>query len=502
MSNGNLNRKIRNGTKWSILAEILAKIMMPITSMILARFLTPEAFGVVATIVMVISFADMFSDAGFQKFLIQRQFTSDKNKQESTTVAFWTNIFISFSLWGLIVVFRDELAELVGNPGLGHVLVIAGISLPLTSFSSIQMALLKRDFDFKSLFYARLIGICIPLFVTIPLAFIYHNYWALVIGAIVTNLSNAVVLSLRSEWKPNLFYNFKVLKDMFSFSSWSLIEQITIWITLYIGTFIVSRYLDLYYLGLYKNAMAIVNQIMALIAGAMMPVVFSALSRLQDDRKMFVSMFLKFQRLVTMFVLPLGFGIFIYRELITNILLGSQWTEVSEFIGLWALTSSLAIVFGYFSSEVYRALGKPKLSVLSQLLYLVILIPALIITAQISFEALYTARSLVIIPSIFINLTIMWFVIRISPFKMLKNIFPLIFSSLIMGIAAFGLRLISQHIVWSFVSIFICIVLYFSILIIFKSTRKEVIGVLRPCIVKLSNVLFRKKITYVEKKTI
>ena len=60
--------KTAKALKWSSLAEIIAKIITPISNMILARLLTPDAFGVVATVTMVISFADMFSDSGFQKF--------------------------------------------------------------------------------------------------------------------------------------------------------------------------------------------------------------------------------------------------------------------------------------------------------------------------------------------------------------------------------------------------------------------------------------------------
>ena len=67
----NLNSKVRNATKWSTVTEIAAKLVTPITSMVLARLLTPEAFGVVATLTMIITFAELFTDAGFQKYLIQ-----------------------------------------------------------------------------------------------------------------------------------------------------------------------------------------------------------------------------------------------------------------------------------------------------------------------------------------------------------------------------------------------------------------------------------------------
>lgn len=70
----NLNKQIKTATKWSAIAEIAAKLITPITSMVLARLLTPEAFGVVTTLTMIITFAEIFTDAGFQKYLIQHEF--------------------------------------------------------------------------------------------------------------------------------------------------------------------------------------------------------------------------------------------------------------------------------------------------------------------------------------------------------------------------------------------------------------------------------------------
>ena len=67
----NLNTNIKQATKWSMFTEIASKLVTPITNSILARVLVPEAFGVVATLTMVVSFAEVFTDAGFQKYLIQ-----------------------------------------------------------------------------------------------------------------------------------------------------------------------------------------------------------------------------------------------------------------------------------------------------------------------------------------------------------------------------------------------------------------------------------------------
>lgn len=466
------NTKVVKATKWSSITEIVAKLITPITSIILARLLTPEAFGVVTTLTMVITFAEIFTDAGFQKYLIQHEFVDDTDREQSTNVAFWSNLIMSLAIWAIIAVFADPLAAMVGNPGLGHVLIIACVSIPLAAFSSIQMALYKRDLDFKTLFKVRIAGICIPLLVTVPLAFYLRSYWALVIGTIVSNAANAILLTVYSKWKPRFYYSFLKLKEMFSFSAWSVVEAVSIWLTGYVDIFIIGVYLNEYYLGLYKTSMTVVGQIMGLITAATTPILFSSLSRLQTDEQAFQTLFFKFQKLVGLLVIPLGVGIFCYSDLITKILLGNQWLEASSFIGLWGLTSAVTIVLSHYSSEVYRAKGRPKLSVLAQVLHLIVLWPAVLIAVKDGFEVLTITRALVRLEMIVVNLAIMYFVVKISPLAMLKNIGYPIVSSLIMLLLGLGLKNILPTTLWCILSMLICGIFYLLIILLSRDNRR------------------------------
>lgn len=88
MKNQNLNSKVISATQWSGITEIAAKLVAPVTTMVLARLLTPDAFGVLVTAQMVISFAEIFTDAGFQKYIVQHEFVDDSDKYKSTAIAF------------------------------------------------------------------------------------------------------------------------------------------------------------------------------------------------------------------------------------------------------------------------------------------------------------------------------------------------------------------------------------------------------------------------------
>lgn len=467
----NNGHKIVKAIKWSVFAEILAKLISPITTMVLARLLTPDAFGIVATIAMIVSFAEIFTDAGFQKYVIQHEFADEKDRDESTNVAFWSNLALSFVLWGIIAAFNKPLATMVGNPGLGHVITIASASLPLQALSSIQMANYKRDMNFKTLFKARMLGAIVPIVVTIPLAYLMRSYWALVIGTISVNAVNAIVLSIWSKWKPRWYFSWIKLQKMLSFSIWSMIESVSIWLTNYIDIFIVGISLSQYYVGLYKTSMTTVAQITTLITAATTPVLFSALSRLQDNHQEFEYLFMKFQKLVGMLIIPIGVGIFCFRDFITLILLGDQWLEASYFIGLWGLTSAITILVHY-GSEAYRSLGKPKLSVLAQTLHIVVLWPVVQIAVQHGFETLCTARALVRIELILVQLAIMYIVLKLSPWKMIKNILPSCMAACVLFVFGKLMLEFSTSFLWNIFAISVCAIIYLCIICTFKDERR------------------------------
>ena len=465
--------KVRNATKWSSITEIVAKLINPITSMVLARLLTPEAFGVVATISIVITFSEIFTDAGFQKYLIQHEFKDDNERSQHTSVAFWSNLFVSSLIWLLIAIFRNNLAEIVGCSGLGNVLTIACISIPLAGFSSIQSALFKRDFDFKTLFFVRMAALLVPLVITIPLAIIYRNYWALIIGTISSNVVNAVILTSKSKWKPSFYYNFNQLREMLSFTIWTIAESVLVWLTLYLDLFIVGKVLDSYYLGLYRTSISIVNQITNIVVGILVPVLFSALSRCQDDTQSFNNTFFKFQKIAAFLIFPMSVGIYVFSDLVTSIMLGGQWGDAASFIGLWGLLNAPVLVFSTFASEAYRAKGKPNIASLSQVLHLIVVVPVVIICIQYGFEALYIGRSLVRIEAVLVNIILIAVCIGMSPLKMLTNIAPITIASAIMGISGYVLRILSEGLIWQFVTIFICMVIYFGLTCLVPSEREN-----------------------------
>ena len=461
-----IEKKVVNATKWSTITEILAKLITPITNLILARILAPEAFGILATVTMVTSFADMLTDAGFQKYIIQHEFKNKDELFKSANVAFLTNLFISTISWIIISIFRNPISAFLGNPGLGLAIMIASIQLPLTALSSIQMAMYKRIFDFKTLFYRRIVSVLLPFVITIPLALLGMDYWSLIIGTLSGQIINAIILTIKSEWKPKFFYKINILKEMFSFSMWTLIDSIVIWLCSYVDVFILGNIFNSYYLGIYNNSLNIVNAVMNIITSSIIPVLLSGLSRYQNDDEGYKKLLFNSQRMMACLLIPMGVGIFLYQNLITDLLLGNGWEEASKVIGIMSLIAPFSILLSNYTSICYISKGKPKLSIVAQLAYLIPLVPLCVYTAHKGFEEYVYARNLFKIELIIVNLIILNKVIKIPAIKLLKNLQKPLMATLIMAAIAILLQKVSNTIIWSIISIALSVIVYFVILFI------------------------------------
>ena len=466
-----MDTKVVAAAKWSLITEILAKLITPITNIILAHILAPTAFGILATIMMVISFAEMLADAGFQKFLVQYEFESEEAKQKSVSVAFISNIVLAIVLWIAIIVCRDELASLVGNEGLGIPLAVMGAMLPLSAFSSIQMAMYRRNFNFKFLLSIRMITIITPLFVSIPMALSGFDYWSLIAGLLVAQLFTAIALCVRQEKLISIYFSYPIFRNMFSFSAWSLAEAFSIWLTAWVDTFIISHFLNAYYLGVYKMPTAIVTTVMAIATSSMAPVLFSALSRHQHNKEEFEKTFLTFQRYMALFLVPLGVGMFVYQDFIVQILLGPQWKLAGIVLGSWALSSSLVTAISYLISEAFRAKGMPNISFLAQMLHLIVLIPVIYICVQYDFTTFVYARSIVRIQMIGVLLYFLAVYVKMNAWSVIFNIKAYIITSAIIGIGSYALLHLYNSMIWTIFCICVSLISYLVVLYLFPTER-------------------------------
>ena len=129
-----LRADIISASKWSILAEVVTKAITPVVFLILASILSPADFGVVAVPTIIISFSQVFWDAGLSKALIQRQ----DHPEESANVVFWTNAFLGIIVYLIFFWCAGFIAEWFNDPRVKLVVQIQGIQIVITSLGTIS----------------------------------------------------------------------------------------------------------------------------------------------------------------------------------------------------------------------------------------------------------------------------------------------------------------------------------------------------------------------------
>lgn len=468
-----IEKGIKKSFRWSAVTEIIVKIITPVLNAVLARILLPEDFAALATIVMFISFGEIFIDSGFKKYLIQREFKTEEEYQKNFDVAFWTNLLISFLLWGFMAIFSKSLSSFFGSPELWLGFIVAGSIFPLYSIGGIFGAKLQKDLQFKKLFYVRTVTALIPLFVTIPLALIGFKHWALIIGNVVSIFAHTIALIVVSNHRVHLFFSFNVFKEMYSACFWTMFDGIAVWLTNWVDSLIIAKYMSDYYLGMYKNSLSTVNTLFSIVTSAIIPVLYVGLSKYQNDDKKFSDFFNTIQCRLAMLLLPLGVGVFIYRDLAVMILFGNKWTEAANIVGIIALTTALRTVFVSICSDAYRAKAKFRIPLVFQIIDICLIIPVCIISATKGFWYLVYARALIKLDLIIPELIVMKKVLKVELGSKLKNLLPIIVATAFMTGLSIVLRSISDSIIWNFVSIGIAAAAYIIILMLIPSSRND-----------------------------
>lgn len=231
-----------NATLWSVLAEIIAKIISPAVFLILTHILSPSDFGVVSVATTILGLIYVVSDMGTSKVLIQAE-DDEGNIQKLYDAAFYLNIFVGIILFLVVFLFSKELASFYSQPQSDSVIKVMSVQILLYSLCSVQNAIRKRNLDFRFLFYIRLITICSPLLIALPIAFSGGGYWAIVLSTIAGSLLNTVVLWVKSKWKPILYINWHMIYRVIGKSIWNTIEQICVWIPVCFDTFLISKFI-------------------------------------------------------------------------------------------------------------------------------------------------------------------------------------------------------------------------------------------------------------------
>jgi O-antigen/teichoic acid export membrane protein len=375
-----MGNSIIKASFWSILTEIIAKVVTPISFLILTRILSPEDFGIVAIATTLLGFIYVITDMGISKIIIQE--SGDENYLSKIyNAGFWFNALLGLFLTLLIVVFSVRLAFFFGEPKSASVICAMGIQVVFYSLSAVQNAKKIKSLEFKFLFYLRLITTGIPVAISIPIAFMGGGYWAIVWGQVFASFFSTIALWLSSKWRPSFIIDFGVLKNIISRSIWNTIDQVFMWIPIGLDTFLISKYLSQKDLGFYTTSRTLFTSAIALSLGAVIPVLYSAFSRIKDNEVLFIKSIYFAQKIVFSVAAFLGVFVFIFSDLIEKIFFRGKWLGISSILSYIFLIMGLEYFYSVFA-EALRSKGCFKKLAINTIVSVTLTIPVLFISVK------------------------------------------------------------------------------------------------------------------------
>lgn len=372
---------------WNFLSNILTKVLTPFFTIVLARLLTPEDYGIVAVASLIIALINILQTMGLGQTLVQRQ----QKVNEAANVVFWFNFIFSVILFSFLYFTASFASIWFDDPRVIPVLRIMGFQIVIRSFGTVQSSLLQKQLKFRKLFWFQLIPALIPGIIAIPLAWSGYGYWSLVYGTLAGSLVGSIILWIQSPWRPSFTIDFRVAKEMLNFGFMVSIEAVVGWVHHYFDNALVGHFLGTVELGLYSLGYRVVMMVMTFCISPFISVGYSSFSSLQNNQDELRAAYINLTKLVGLICIPVSFGIASTATPITHCIFGAKWNGLELVLMVMSIMPGLSHIWT-FNPEVYRAMGKPEINAKLSFASLFYVLPVFYLAAPHGLKAFLIAR--------------------------------------------------------------------------------------------------------------
>jgi len=460
----NIKTKTVKGFLWRFSERILAQLVSFVVSIILARILLLEEYGIVAIVNVFITIANVLVSSGFGTALIQKK---DADELDFNTVLYFS-LFISVVLYFILFFSAPFISKIYKSELIIPVLRVMGIRLPISCISSIQQAVVSRKMNFKNFFFATIIGTIISAIVGITMAYKGFGVWALVAQNLTNITIDTLVLFIILRKLPKFMFSWERFKSLFSYSSKILFAGLLGTVCDKLRSLIIGAKYSNVDLAYYNKGEHFPTLIADNINSTLDSVLFSALSKVQDDNTQIKNAVRRSIRLGCFILFPLMFGLGTVADKVVLILLTEKWFDSIIFVRylclacLWGVINSINI-------QAIKAVGRSdivlKLEFIKKPLYLLMII----ICAFISPLAIAIGSSIYNFLVFFINAYPNKKLLNYSFFEQIKDISLYLFFCIIMSVLIFLIGLININIYLSlFLQIIAGIGIYVGLALLFK----------------------------------
>lgn len=281
MKQNSLKNKTISSILWTACEKFGTLFLSFFGNLILARFLTPNDYGLVGMLTIFISVAELFVDSGFGSALIQKD---DVTEIDYSTV-FWINICISLFCYFLLYIFAPIIENFYGMDLLKEILRIKGLVLFIQAFRIVQTTKLRKALDFKTLSIIYFICSLISTVISIYLAYIGLGVWSLVAKTLIESFLKTIILIIRVKWKPLFKFSILSFKSLFSYGGVMLLTSIVLQVYSSAQSLIIGKCFSAKELGLYTQASKLESIPTSAMQGVVNQVTFPVFSKIKNEKE-------------------------------------------------------------------------------------------------------------------------------------------------------------------------------------------------------------------------
>jgi len=345
--------RLLNGALWMIALRWAIRLTGLVSTVILARLLMPQDFGIVAMAMIVVSTLEIFNQTGQKLVLIRLENPTKDHFDSAWTVSFLIGLAIAATILAISPVAEFYFHE----PKVEPVMQCLALRAVLGGLENIGTVNFRRDMKFSNFFAYNVYPKLISFTITIALAFILRNYWALVAGILVGQLSLIVLSYVMHPHRPR--FTFSKVGEIWSFSIWAFLRTVGYYLNGQVDQIAVGGFGGAALMGRYAVATDVAQSPGREINEPMVAVLYPVMSRLQNDMAALRDCYLKTLGWTAVICAATGVGVALVAPDMQALVLGDKWNGIAPMM-IWLAIGGAITGLGTGAYSLFDALNQPK----------------------------------------------------------------------------------------------------------------------------------------------
>lgn len=348
-----LKQQAFSGVKWTTLSALVNTLIQLVQLVVLTQLLSRQDFGLMAIVMVVIGFSQLFVDMGVSNAIIYKKEISYKELSS----LYWFNIVIGCLFFLLLVFSSWSIAKFYDNDKLSSLVQLVAVSFMIQPWGQQFMIFLQKELKFKILAQVEIISRSISFSTVIILAYLDYGVYSLALGTPVYAFCSAIGYNIvgRRYYQPKLFFSFKKVKAYLNFGMFQMGDKFLNYFASQMDTILIGKIMGMEILGTYNIAKDLTSKPYMIINPIITRVTFPVMSKINHDIPKLKLIFLKTLNYLSYINILIYLLIFLLAEPIVLVLFGPKWTDAIPLIQILAFT------------YIFRSFGNPSGSLLLSL---------------------------------------------------------------------------------------------------------------------------------------